>query len=276
MTSRSIARKVQARSQSEGHGVTVHRSIGGRRMMKLDPFLLLDEFEIGADAVGAGFPDHPHRGFETVTYMLEGRMEHRDNAGNAGVIGPGDIQWMTAGRGLIHSEMPQMDGGPVRGLQLWVNLAAPDKMHAPRYQDISHTQVPVVSLPGGGRVRVLAGEYDAERGPINGIRVAPTYLDIELSPGEDITLPVEMGHQLFVYMLDGLAIMPNGSHLAPRALAVLEGGDSCRLRSGEEGARFIFVAAAPLNEPVARYGPFVMNTSEEIQQALADYREGRF
>lgn len=273
MTKRQILQLFAAESMPEGDGVTVHRSIGRRGMMNLDPFLLLDEMDIAADAKGAGFPEHPHRGFETVTYMLSGRMRHGDTAGNAGEIGPGDAQWMTAGRGIVHSEMPVTEGERLRGFQLWVNLPSGKKMIAPRYQDVSHEQIPTV-VGTGFEASLVAGSLDGTKGPITEVAVQPFYADVTLTKSGNITLPVPRGHTAFLYGIDsefGVEGMP----VPNRTLAVLTDGESVTV-TGEAGTRFLIVAGAPIGEPVARYGPFVMNTREEIMQTLDDWNEGRF
>ncbi|HXM81295.1 MAG TPA: pirin family protein [Burkholderiales bacterium] len=258
---------------SDGAGVKLNRVIGGRDLPQLDPFLLLDEFrsDDAADYL-AGFPEHPHRGFETVTYMLAGRMRHRDNQGNTGLLGPGAVQWMTAGRGIVHSEMPEQENGLMQGFQLWVNLPAKDKMIAPRYQDIEPARIPEVAIPGG-RVRVIAGSFGGASGPVQADATAPLYLDVFLKNGEfQAAVPVE--HNAFAYIYDG-SLDIAGRTLKRGELAVLSSGDAFAARAGDAGARFILVAGRPLKEPVARYGPFVMNRPEEIQQAMRDFTEGR-
>ncbi len=276
MTSRSVSQIRAADVLPEGQGVTVHRSIGTPALSVFDPFLLLDEFVIAGDAEGAGFPDHPHRGFETVTYMLSGRIEHADTAGNSGVIGPGAVQWMTAGRGLVHSEMPASDGEEIRGLQLWINLAAAEKMKAPAYQDIAASDIPAVPLAGGGQLRVVAGSFGGQEGPVTGISLRPSFFDIVLTAEEDLTIPTGENDNAFLYLLSGALSFANGPKPSDaHSLILLSTGDSVRLTAGREGARALFVAARPLGEPVARYGPFVMNTREEIETAIRDYRAGR-
>ena len=276
MTSRSVSQIRAAEVLPEGQGVTVHRSIGTHALSFFDPFLLLDEFVIAGDAKGAGFPDHPHRGFETVTYMLSGRIEHADTAGHSGVIGPGAVQWMTAGRGLVHSEMPASDGEEIRGLQLWVNLAAAEKMKAPAYQEIAANDIPEIALANGGRVRVVAGTFDGQEGPVTGISLQPSYFDIVLTAGEDLTISTEPDDNAFIYLLSGTLSIGEGRKVEDaHSLILLSAGDSVRLTAGQEGARALFVTARPLGEPVARYGPFVMNTRQEIDAAIRDYRMGR-
>jgi len=270
---REVGRVVRGRAASDGAGVKLNRVIGGPDLPQLDPFLLLDEFrsDDAADYL-AGFPEHPHRGFETVTYMLAGRMRHRDNQGNTGLLGPGSVQWMTAGRGIVHSEMPEQENGLMQGFQLWVNLPAKDKMTAPRYQDIEPGRIPEVESTGA-RVRVIAGSYRGVRGPVQADATAPLYLDVFLEDGEfEAAVPVE--HNAFVYVYEG-SLEVAGRAVTRGELAVLRGGDKVAARAGDAGARFILVAGRPLKEPVARYGPFVMNRPEEIQQAMRDFTEGR-
>ncbi len=273
MTNRTVKQIFSAQAMPEGQGVTVHRSIGRRGLMNLDPFLLLDEMDIAADAQGAGFPDHPHRGFETVTYMLSGKMRHGDTAGNSGEIGPGDAQWMTAGRGIIHSEMPVTQGERLRGFQLWVNLPAAKKMIAPRYQDIAKNQIP--TLKGNGfEAAVIAGDMDGTTGPISEVASQPLFLDVRLTKKGSITLPITLGHTAFLYGIDS-EFSIGDTHVKNRNLAILSDGDRVTV-SGDENTRFILLAGAPIGEPVARYGPFVMNTHKEIMQTLDDWNSGQF
>ncbi len=270
---REVGRVVRGMAASDGAGVKLNRVIGGPDLPQLDPFLLLDEFRSNdaADYL-AGFPEHPHRGFETVTYMLAGRMRHRDNQGNTGLLGPGSVQWMTAGRGIVHSEMPEQENGLMQGFQLWVNLPAKDKMTAPRYQDIEPGRIPEVESTGA-RVRVIAGSYRGVRGPVQADATAPLYLDVFLEDGEfEAAVPVE--HNAFVYVYEG-SLDIAGRAVTRGELAVLRGGDTVAARAGDAGARFILVSGRPLKEPVARYGPFVMNRPEEIRQAMRDFTEGR-
>jgi redox-sensitive bicupin YhaK (pirin superfamily) len=262
---------------SDGAGVKLNRIIGQPALPDLDPFLMLDEF--GSDdpkAYIAGFPSHPHRGFETVTYMLAGRMRHRDNAGNEGLLGPGSVQWMTAGRGIVHSEMPEQDHGLMQGFQLWVNLPARDKMTAPRYQDIPATQVPLVDLGNGVTARVLAGEIAGVKGPVDPGATQPIFLDLALSPGGEARIPLPAGHNAFAYVYEGEASVGEPAEpLARGRLGVLSPGGEVRLASAK-GARLILVAGKPLREPVAKHGPFVMNTQAELVQAFEDFRAGKF
>jgi hypothetical protein len=277
MTSRSITRRVRGLPASDGAGVKLTRIIGQRALETLDPFLMLDEF--GSDSATdyiAGFPDHPHRGFETVTYMLDGRMRHRDNAGNEGLLESGSVQWMTAGRGIVHSEMPEQDHGLMRGFQLWVNLPAADKMTAPRYQDIAPERIPVVEPGDGVRVRVVAGEAFGARGPISGIATEPVYLDVALQADARISVPLPENHNAFAYVFEGEGVRLGGDQLARGELAVLSPGTSVELAAGGKASRILVVAGKPLNEPVAKYGPFVMNTPEQIVQAIRDFQSGNF
>jgi hypothetical protein len=262
---------------SDGAGVRLNRVIGQPGLPDLDPFLMLDEF--GSDdpsAYIAGFPEHPHRGFETVTYMLAGRMRHKDSVGNEGVLGPGSVQWMTAGRGILHSEMPEQTEGLMRGFQLWVNLPAKDKLIAPRYQDIPADQVPVADLGGGATARVLAGEIGGVRGPVDPGATQPIFLDIALAAGAAIRAPLPAGHNAFVYVYEGAAQVGEPAQtLGGGRIGVLSTGGELSL-AADAPARLILVAGKPLREPVAKYGPFVMNTQAELVQAFEDFRAGRF
>jgi len=276
MTYRSIVRRVRGMDTSDGAGVRLKRVIGQPALDMLDPFLMLDEFR--SDQAGdyiEGFPDHPHRGFETVTYMLAGRMRHGDNKGNTGDLAPGSVQWMTAGSGLVHSEMPQQEEGLMWGFQLWVNLPAADKMVAPRYQDIPPADIPVAYPAEGVTVRVIAGELAGAAGPVSGIRTDPIYFDIALEAGASVDLPLPPGHNAFVYVFDGTSVNVAGHAISRSELAVLSKGDTVNIRATEPG-RLLLVAGRPLGEPVARYGPFVMNTQAQIHEAIADFRAGRF
>ena len=275
-----VGRVIRGMPASDGAGVRLTRVIGTPQLDMLDPFLMLDEF--GTDRPEdyiAGFPDHPHRGFETVTYMLDGRMRHRDNHGNEGVLVPGSVQWMTAGRGLVHSEMPEQQAGRMRGFQLWVNLPASEKMTQPRYQEFAPDRIPQVHPADGVTVKVIAGRVGEVAGPIVQPATEPVYLDIELAPGASWRHALPEGHNAFAYMFEGDGTVGEGEAaraLASQELAVLIGGPVFQLRAGSSGARAILVAGAPLREPVARYGPFVMNTKQEIMQAFVDFQEGRF
>jgi hypothetical protein len=275
---RQVVATIRGRPASDGAGVKLTRIIGQPALTDLDPFLMLDEFgsDKGADYVG-GFPDHPHRGFETVTYMLAGRMRHGDNQGNVGLLRPGSVQWMTAGRGIIHSEMPEQEEGLMQGFQLWVNLPARDKMTKPRYQDIDPEKIPVVERPDGARVKVLVGSFDGVSGPVTSVATDPLYLDITLPAGVKASVPVAAEHNAFAYVFEGSAtIGPEAKKVARGELAVLSLGAAVMVEGGPQGGRLILVAGRPLREPVAKYGPFVMNTPDEIRQAIADYQAGRF
>jgi redox-sensitive bicupin YhaK (pirin superfamily) len=277
---RAVAHIIEALETSDGAGVRLKRSIGGPRLDHLDPFLLLDEFgsEEGADYIG-GFPDHPHRGFETVTYMLDGLMRHKDSTGQGGVLGPGGVQWMTAGRGIVHSEMPEQSEGLMRGFQLWVNLPARDKMCQPRYQNIEPEDVPAVTRADGTRVKVIAGRFDGVAGAVEGSAVDPVYLDVALPAESGFEQALPEGHNAFVYPFEGAVEISGageGRRVEAGHLAVLGPGDLVAARAGEAPGRFILVAGRPIGEPVVRYGPFVMNTREEIHQAIRDYQTGRF
>src|SRR5580692_4129398 len=275
--SRRLVKILAGMPASDGAGVKLNRIIGQPALPDLDPFLMLDEF--GSDdpaAYIAGFPTHPHRGFETVTYMLAGRMRHRDNAGNEGLLGPGSVQWMTAGRGILHSEMPEQDAGLMQGFQLWVNLPAKDKMTDPRYQDIAADRVPTAQLGEGVSAKVLAGEIAGVRGPVDPGATQPIFLDIALSPEASARVPLPEGHNAFAYVYEGAAVVVDpGEPLARGRIGVLSSGETVELAS-TTGARLILAAGKPLREPVAKYGPFVMNTEAELQQAFADLRAGKF
>jgi redox-sensitive bicupin YhaK (pirin superfamily) len=279
--SRRVARVVRGQPTSDGAGVKLTRVIGQRELDTLDPFLMLDEFrsDSASDYI-AGFPSHPHRGFETVTYMLAGRMRHGDNQGNSGLLTPGSVQWMTAGRGIVHSEMPEQENGLMWGFQLWVNLPAKDKMTAPRYQDIAPERIPETAPADGVHVRVLAGRLGDVTGPVSGIAVAPLYLDLSLQTGARFAVPLPRGHNAFAYAYDGsIGIGPAGASrvIARGELAVLDrDGDDVLLSAGTGSARLILVAGKPLGEAVVKYGPFVMNTQEQIVQAIRDYQAGAF
>ncbi|HET7570339.1 MAG TPA: pirin family protein [Gammaproteobacteria bacterium] len=276
---RAVIKTVRGRPTSDGAGVRLNRMMGTPQLPDLDPFLMLDEFRSDdANDYIAGFPNHPHRGFETVTYMLAGRMRHGDNQGNSGLLTAGSVQWMTAGRGIVHSEMPEQEDGLMWGFQLWVNLPAKDKMTAPRYQDIGPEAIPVVEVAMGVRVKVVAGEVNDARGPVSAVATEPVYLDIELQPGAEYVAALPPGHNAFAYVYAGAAdIGTPAERTASRELAVLEqGGDSVHLAAvGDVPARLLLVAGRPLGEPVARYGPFVMNTTEQLHEAVADFQAGR-
>lgn len=276
MTSyRRLQQVIDARPASDGDGVKIRRIAGRSLNAAIDPFLLLDEIrsEDGADYIG-GFPPHPHRGFETITYMLEGAMRHRDHLGNEGVIRAGDVQWMTAGRGVIHSEMPEQADGLLHGFQLWLNLPAREKMQPAAYQEFAADQLPVIGLAGGGSVKVIAGELLGEDGPVRGPVSAgatePVYLDLELALGTRWELPVPADRTVLLLVFEGAT-----TELSEGQMGIYAGGDHLAVTAGGQGARALLLAGKPLGEPIRQYGPFVMNTVEEIEQALKDYNEGR-
>ena len=283
MANRQIQKTVRGLPTSDGAGVKLTRVIGQPALMELDPFLLLDEF--GTDKPEdyiAGFPSHPHRGFETVTYMLDGRMRHKDNHGHEGLLGPGSVQWMTAGRGIVHSEMPEQEQGRMRGFQLWINLPARDKMTAPRYQEYAADSIPVVPagrLPQGVAAKVIAGSFCEVHGPIRQPATEPLYLDLTLAADSKVEVPVPRGHSAFAYVYEGSVAVGEPADAAPIVapmLAVLGDGDAVLLRGVAAASRVILVAARVLGEPIARYGPFVMNTRDEIRRAVEDFNSGRF
>ncbi|ABK43296.1 Pirin domain protein [Magnetococcus marinus MC-1] len=269
---RRIERIVPATATADGDGVKIKRTIGSPSLRALDPFLLLDTLESDqASDYSGGFPDHPHRGFETVTYMLEGKMRHRDSSGGAGLLESGGAQWMTAGRGVIHSEMPEQHEGRLHGFQLWVNLPARRKMIPARYQDIPSSAIPEVEVEQGGLLRLIAGRVAGQQGPVSGIDTDPLLVDVRLQGGA-VILPIPIGHCAFVLVYGG-SMQIAAQRVDQDALAILAEGDHVRL-SGLGGA--LVVAGQPLGEPIARHGPFVMNTHQEIQQAVQDYETGNF
>ncbi|MGH8528830.1 MAG: pirin family protein [Nevskiales bacterium] len=278
MTTRSLQQVIPSVPTSDGAGVKLRRSLGAAPGLRLDPFLMLDEFfSDNADDYLAGFPSHPHRGFETVTYMLDGHMRHEDHMGNRGDLGPGDVQWMTAARGIIHSEMPQQLEGRMRGFQLWLNLPAKEKMKPAAYQDIPAAKIPVVSLPGGGSVKVIAGAAVVNGattpGLVQGGSTEPIYFDVKLPADARFAHSLPAAHNAFLYVYEGYVTV-GLRKLQSHAAGVLSEGDKFEAVAGPGGARFILLAGKPLLEPIVQYGPFVMNTREEIEQAVADYRDG--
>jgi len=275
-TERAVTRVVRGMPASDGAGVRLTRVIGQPGLSELDPFLLLDEFR--SDNPGdyiAGFPEHPHRGFETVTYLIAGRVRHEDNKGHKGLLTAGSVQWMTAGRGIVHSEMPEQEHGLLQGFQLWVNLPRRSKMTEPRYQEYEPGAIPEATLANGIRARIVAGHFADKTGPIDAAATEPLYLDLTLPAGGEVQVPVPRGHAAFAYVFDGAASVGARGTAVPRgALAVLGDGRILPLRGNESGARLLVVAGKPLGEPVARYGPFVMNTEAEIHQAVRDFQAG--
>ena len=297
MSIRPIKRLAKAKPTLEGAGVHLRRAFGFGATSDFDPFLLLDDFrnDIPEDYL-AGFPWHPHRGIETITYVLAGTVEHGDSMGNRGVIGAGDIQWMTAGRGIIHQEMPKGDpAGRMHGFQLWANLPAALKMTAPRYQEVKAADIPEITDNDGVRVRLVCGAFRGKTGPVDGIAADPMYLDVSVPPGRRRTLPVETTRNAFAYVFAGTGKFCNASgplavptegigwlDTAPpkeadnRSLVLFDHGDEVSVQAGDEGIRFLLVSGKPLGEPVAWYGPIVMNTQEELRQAFQELQEGTF
>ncbi len=271
MAVRKLERVIPSIPASDGAGVKLRRSLGSGPHARHDPFLMLDEFfSDDPDDYLAGFPAHPHRGFETVTYMLDGRMRHEDNHGNTGDLGPGDVQWMRAARGIVHSEMPQQAEGRMRGFQLWLNLPAKEKMSPAAYRDIASSQIPVVK-----DVKIIAGKLGDVTGPIHGGSTDPYYFDVQLAPHAVFECDLPAGHNAFLYAYEGETLVgEERAALARRSAGLLSAGDAVRLEAGAAGARVLLLAGKPLREPVVQYGPFVMNSREEIEQAIADYQSG--
>jgi redox-sensitive bicupin YhaK (pirin superfamily) len=284
MTTRRLQRTIESVATSDGAGVKLRRSLGSVRGLYLDPFLMLDEFSSDdPDDYIAGFPSHPHRGFETVTYMLDGHLRHEDHLGHRGELTSGGVQWMTAGRGIIHSEMPQQERGRMRGFQLWINLPRREKMKPAKYRDIAVREIPVVEVPGGGRVKVIAGKVTVDgrevAGPIQGLTTDPTYLDVELPQGAEFRHSLMSDYTAFVYAFEGsVEIGADGgaATLETHRAGVTSEGEEIFLRGGKQGGRALLIAGRPLREPVVQYGPFVMNTREEVEQAVRDYQSGTF
>jgi redox-sensitive bicupin YhaK (pirin superfamily) len=274
---RTLRQRIVAQPASDGAGVRMLRFFDARAGHLTDPFLMLDLFGTeNPDDYIAGFPPHPHRGFETVTYMIDGRMRHEDSRGNQGDLEPGGVQWMTAGRGIVHSEMPQQQEGAMRGFQLWINLPAAMKMVEPGYQDIQPDQIPEVALDHGGRVRVVAGEFGGVRGPVKPRPTRPLFLDVHLPAGVAFEIELPAGHRAFLAPHQG-GVNIDGEVIETGTLALLQDdGERIRFRAGAEGCRCLLVAASPIGEPIAHYGPFVMNTQAEIMDAIRDYQAGRF
>jgi len=277
-TPRALQRVIESQPTSDGAGVKLRRSLGSSQFARLDPFLMLDEFSsFDANDYIAGFPAHPHRGFETVTYLIDGHMLHEDHLGNRGDLKSGAVQWMTAGRGIIHSEMPQQEQGRMRGFQLWINLPAREKMKPAGYRDIDPLEIPVVQLPGGGRVKVIAGEVNVDgkpvAGPIQGLSTEPLYLDVELPAGAAFSQSIPKEHNAFIYVFEG-SLKIGMTSIPTHSAGALSAGDHVNVTALAEGARFLLLAGRPIGEPVVQYGPFVMNTRDEIEQAIRDYQSG--
>ena len=298
MSIRPVKRIVQSQPTIEGAGVKLRRAFGFGETAETDPFLLLDDFRNDRpDDYRAGFPWHPHRGIETITYVLAGTVEHGDSLGNVGKMGPGDVQWMTAGSGILHQEMPHGDTqGRMHGFQLWANLPSSLKMTAPRYQDVPAIEIPEVVDDDGTRVRVVCGEFWGKRGPVDGTAAEPRYLDVFVPPGKRKALPVERGRHAFAYVFEGSGTFSDASQpfgvltekdtaqgealirerTGNRSLVVFDSGDEVTVQAGDEGIRFLLISGKPIEEPVAWYGPIVMNTQAELQQAVAELRDGSF
>ncbi|HEY4773597.1 MAG TPA: pirin family protein [Xanthobacteraceae bacterium] len=298
MSIRPVKRIVASTPTLEGAGVKLRRAFGFGDTAEFDPFLLLDDFRNDRpEDYRAGFPWHPHRGIETITYVLAGTVEHGDSLGNQGRLGAGDVQWMTAGSGILHQEMPQGDErGRMHGFQLWANLPSAFKMTAPRYQDVPAAAIPEIVDDDGTRVRVICGEFWGKRGPVDGIAAEPRYLDVWVPPGRRKTLPVETGRHAFAYVFDGSGTFADASqpfgvlteHASPngeavtrertgnRSLVLFDSGDAVTIAAGEDGIRFLLVSGKPIKEPVAWYGPIVMNSKAELHQAVSELRNGTF
>lgn len=281
MSIRTLKQTIASIPTSDGAGVKLRRSLGAKRALRVDPFLMLDEFGTeNPDDYIAGFPPHPHRGFETVTYMLDGNMRHEDHMGNVGDLGAGGVQWMTAGRGIIHSEMPQQTEGRMRGFQLWINLPAAEKMKPASYRDIAANEIPIVQTDAM-TVKVIAGTYRAAgqvtTGPIAGLSTEPVFFDVQLEAGQVFEHPLPEDHNAFVYSYEGqVEVGPSAgaSKLPQQTAGVLSAGDTLRIKALLPATRVILLAGKPIGEPIEQQGPFVMNTREEIEQAIADYRNG--
>jgi redox-sensitive bicupin YhaK (pirin superfamily) len=297
MSIRPVKRVIAAKPTMEGAGVKLHRGFGFGDTTEFDPFLLFDDFRNDRpEDYLAGFPWHPHRGIETITYVLSGTVAHGDSLGNSGTLGAGDVQWMTAGRGILHQEMPQGDPqGRMHGFQLWANLPASQKMTQPRYQDVLGKDIPEVTEDDGTTARIICGSFWGKRGPVDGIAADPRYLDISVPPGQRKVIPVELGRHAFAYVFAGSgtfrgassprAVLTEDPRLpdAPpvyesgnRSLVLFDTGDEVVVQAGDEGIRFLLVSGKPIEEPVAWYGPIVMNTQDELRQAMTDLRDGTF
>lgn len=276
-TQRTIERSVRGMKTSDGAGVKLTRVIGTPVLRRVDPFLMLDEFRSDEPTdYLAGFPDHPHRGFETITYMIAGRFRHKDNHGHEGLLETGGAQWMTAGRGIVHSEMPEQKEGLVAGFQLWLNLPRKDKMCEPGYRDVQAGEIPRADLGGGAEARVLAGRVGDVVGPIAGRETEPLYVDLVLPAGSAGVVPIPKGHAAFLYPFEGDVVVGEDRTVARGELGVLTDGEEVRIAAKSGAARVLLVAGKPLNEPVVQYGPFVMSTTEEVEQAMTDYQAGNF
>ncbi|MBK8618938.1 MAG: pirin family protein [Anaerolineales bacterium] len=274
---KTISHIIEPQLVVEGAGVLLRRSVSPRASNEHDPFLLFDHFAFNNPLEGPlrGFPMHPHRGIETVTYILDGSVNHRDSLGNAGVIGPGDVQWMTSGRGILHEEMPRRgESGNIYGFQLWVNLPAAQKMGQPRYQEVNSSTIPTIEKDGA-TIRLVAGELDGIRGPVTEIAASPLYLDVKLAPGSKFIYPIPSGYTALAYVFEGAGEFANEVVESVSMVVFNRDGDQLEVKS-DSGVRFMLIAGAPFKEPIVPYGPFVMNTAEEIQQTIADLRNGTF
>ena len=297
MSLRAVKRIIEARPTMEGAGVKLHRAFGFGQTGDFDPFLLFDDFRNDNPSdYAAGFPWHPHRGIETITYVLAGSVSHADSLGNQGSLGAGDVQWMTAGRGILHQEMPKgNDSGKMHGFQLWANLPSSMKMTTPRYQDVSSKDIPEVIDDDGTSVRIICGSFWGKTGPVDGIAAEPRYLDVRVPPGKRKTLPVEASRHAFAYIFEGSGLFRNASRpfgvlqespveggpitreeTGNRSLVLFDSGDEITVQAGDAGVRFLLVSGRPIQEPVAWYGPIVMNTEDELRQAYAELRAGTF
>jgi quercetin 2,3-dioxygenase len=298
MSIRPVKRIVESQPTMEGAGVKLRRAFGFGNTDEFDPFLLLDDFRNDRpEDYRAGFPWHPHRGIETITYVLKGTVDHGDSLGNQGTLGAGDVQWMTAGRGILHQEMPQGDPqGHMHGFQLWANLPSSLKMTAPRYQDVPAAEIPEVVEDDGTRVRIVCGDFGGKHGPVQGVAADPRYLDVFVPAGKRKTLPVEVERHAFAYVFEGSGVFRGASkpfgvltekavddgevlireQTGNRSLVVFDRGDEVTVQAGEQGIRFLLVSGKPIEEPVAWYGPIVMNTQAELQQAVTELRNGTF
>jgi len=279
--SRAVKRVLKAQATQDGAGVSLYRAIGNPALRDIDPFLLLDEMHSDQpDDYIAGFPSHPHRGFETLSYMVNGKMRHRDSRGNEGVVDSGGVQWMSAARGIIHSEIPEQDDGLLWGYQLWINLPAAKKMDEPQYRDIPAEEIPTVALQDGGFIKVIAGEGIADQpGPVARDDIGLVFLDVFLPPHARLTQPLLKGHTVFAYVADGEVEFGCGSYNSPalvreRTVAVFDEGDHVSAITDDSSARFLLIAGQPIKEPIVRQGPFVMNTQAEINRAILDYQSG--
>jgi len=284
MSTRTLRQRIPGRETSDGAGVRLRRSLGQATTALVDPWLMLDEFSSSdpSDYI-AGFPPHPHRGFETVTYMLEGHMRHEDHLGNRGELRSGDVQWMSAARGIVHSEMPQQERGRMHGFQLWLNLPGAEKMKPASYRDIPAAQIPVAALPGGGTAKVIAGTLRtgagtaATAGPVQGLSTDPLIADLVLPPGAAFAAAVPADYTACLYVYDGsAAVGADGQSLEQHSAGLLSPGPQLALQAGAGGARVLLLVARPIGEPVVQYGPFVMNTREQIKQAIEDFSRGEF